>query len=125
MGAIPTKTVSTSDRLRQTLDTAVRVSSRIFQGIWRRDVVITLALVFVLVGSAMAVAYTAHLNRALYSSLSQLQLERDAYQRQWTQLLLEQSALSAHSHVEQKAGAGLDMRVPEREDIVVVQLNGR
>ena len=124
MGAVSAKkTAPTSERLKKTLDTAMRVSERIFRGIWQRDVLITLALVAVLLGSAMAVAYAAHFNRVLYSSLSQLQLERDAYQRQWTQLLLEQSALSAHSHVEQQAVTELEMQVPEREDIVVVQLD--
>ena len=108
-------------RWRMVLESAARVSRRIFRNLWRSDVLMTLAMVGLLLGSALAVAYSAHLNRSLYSDLASLQKERDGYQRQWTQLLLEQSALSAHSHVESRAVRELDMEVPSREDIVVLQ----
>lgn len=108
-------------RWRAVLESAARVSRRIFRNLWRSDVLITLGMVGLLLGSALAVAYSSHLNRALYSDLASLQKERDGYQRQWTQLLLEQSALSAHSHVESRAVRELDMEVPSREDIVVLQ----
>ncbi|TDT37886.1 cell division protein FtsL [Halospina denitrificans] len=108
-------------RWRMVLDSAARVSRRIFRNLWRSDVLLTLAMVGLLLGSALAVAYSSHLNRSLYSDLASLQEERDGYQRQWTQLLLEQSALSAHSHVESRAARELDMQVPSREDIVVLQ----
>lgn len=108
-------------RWRMVLESAARVSRRIFRSLWRSDVLVTLSMVGVLLGSALAVAYSSHLNRSLYSDLASLQSERDGYQRQWTQLLLEQSALSAHSHVESRAVRELDMKVPTREDIVVLQ----
>ena len=108
-------------RWRMVLESAARVSRRIFLSLWRSDVLVTLSMVGVLLGSALAVAYSSHLNRSLYSDLASLQSERDGYQRQWTQLLLEQSALSAHSHVESRAVRELDMKVPAREDIVVLQ----
>lgn len=108
-------------RWRMVLESAARVSQRIFRGLWRSDVLITLVMTALMLGSALAVAYSAHLNRTLYSDLAGLQAERDGYQRQWTQLLLEQSALSAHSHVESRAIRELDMQVPDRGDIVVLQ----
>lgn len=108
-------------RWRLVLDSAARVSHRIFRNLWRQDVLVTLIMTGLLLGSAVAVAYSSHLNRVLYTQLASLQDERDAYQRQWTQLLLEQSALSAHSHVEDRAIRELDMEVPAREDIVVLQ----
>ena len=108
-------------RWRMVLDRAARVSRRIFRNLWRGDVLITLAMVGLLLGSALAVTYASHLNRSLYSDLASLQKARDGYQRQWTQLLLEQSALSAHSHVENRAVRELDMKVPSRDDIVVLQ----
>lgn len=107
-------------RWREVLDAAARISARIFQGLWDSRVLVTLLMLVTLTVSALAVVYASHLNRSLYSTLNDLRDERDAYQRQWTQLLLEQSALSAHSHVEGRAARELDMKVPARDDIVVV-----
>lgn len=123
MGAVKVET-GTNDRAlrwRMVLERASRVSYRIFAGLWQREVLVTLLMTALLLGSALAVAYSSHLNRSLYSTLTSLQDERDGYQRQWTQLLLEQSALSAHSHVESRAVRELEMEVPSREDIVVLQ----
>jgi cell division protein FtsL len=80
-----------------------------------------LALVTLLLASSIGVIYTVHLNRDLFSTLNRLQDQRDAYQRTWSQLLLEQSALSAHTRVEQAAVNKLDMKVPGRDDIRIVQ----
>lgn len=123
MGAVRVETEQESRALRwrMVLESAARVSQRIFRGLWQSDALITLLMTALMLGSALAVAYSAHLNRTLYSDLASLQAERDGYQRQWTQLLLEQSALSAHSHVENRAVTELDMEVPARDDIVVLQ----
>lgn len=107
-------------RWREVLDAASRISRRIFCDLWDSRVLVTLLMLLTLTVSALAVVYASHLNRSLYGNLTDLQDERDAYQRQWTQLLLEQSALSAHSHVEGRATRELEMKVPVREDIVVV-----
>ncbi|PAU79947.1 cell division protein FtsL [Halovibrio salipaludis] len=107
-------------RWREVLDAATRISSRIFRGLWDPRVLATLVMLLVLTASALAVVHASHLNRTLYGTLNDLRDERDAYQRQWTQLLLEQSALSAHSHVEGRAARELEMKVPARDDIVVV-----
>lgn len=107
-------------RWREVLEAAGRISGRIFYGLWDSRVLVTLLMLVILTASALAVAYASHLNRALYGTLTDLRDERDAYQRQWTQLLLEQSALNAHSHVEGRATRELGMTVPAREDIVVV-----
>ncbi|MEQ6886853.1 cell division protein FtsL [Salicola sp. Rm-C-2C1-2] len=107
-------------RWREVLDAAARISARIFHGLWDSRVLVTLLMLVTLTVSALAVVHASHLNRSLYSTLNDLRDERDAYQRQWTQLLLEQSALSAHSHVEGRATRELDMKVPARDDIVVV-----
>jgi cell division protein FtsL len=85
-------------------------------------VVVTLALVAVLTLSAIGVVVSAHENRELFNTLSGLQQQRDAYQREWSQLLLEQSALSAHGRVEHLAAERFNMVVPGRQDIVLVPL---
>lgn len=100
--------------------TALRLSQRIFAGLWQRHVMISAGLACVLVVSAVGVVYSAHENRMLFNELAQLQAQRDGYEREWSQLLLEQSALSAHSRVEARAAQGLDMIVPGKNNIVLV-----
>ena len=79
-------------------------------------------LVMLLIVSSLGVVVSAHENRELFNSLSQLQEQRDNYQREWSQLLLEQSALSAHGRVEQLASERFGMVVPGKQDIVLVPL---
>lgn len=112
-------------RFRETARIGVRLSRQIFSGLWQTPVLITFGLVAVLAVSALGVVYASHANRVLFNDLGNLQLERDQYQREWSQLLLEQSALSAQSRVEQLAGAELGMAVPGAGDIVIVPAGSR
>ncbi len=116
----PRAPVLTREAMRGKVSDALRLSARIFHTLIEPQVVVTLGLAVLLIGSAIGVAVSAHQNRDLYNTLSNLQLERDAYQRQWSQLLLEQSALSAHGRIERKAVEELEMVVPGREHIVLV-----
>ncbi|HDZ37438.1 MAG TPA: cell division protein FtsL, partial [Marinobacter sp.] len=75
-----------------------------------------------LVASSIGVVVSAHENRELFNSLSQLQTERDRFQAEWSQLLLEQSALGGYGRVEKLAAERFGMVVPGREDIVLVPL---
>ncbi|MDC0664086.1 cell division protein FtsL [Marinobacter sp. SS21] len=109
-----------AERLRQGVSRAYRLSGRIFGALAQRDVLISLGLVLVLITSAIGVVVSAHTNRGLFNELSELQERRDAYQREWSQLLLEQSALSAHGRIEYQASEKLGMVVPGKQDIVLV-----
>lgn len=127
MGAVaieqPTKATRLSkQRVREGVATAVRLSRQVFDTTREGRVVVTLALVAVLTLSAIGVVVSAHENRELFNTLSGLQQQRDAYQREWSQLLLEQSALSAHGRVEHLAAERFNMVVPGRQDIVLVPL---
>lgn len=127
MGAVaieqPTKTTGISkQRVREGVATAVRLSRQVFDTTRETRVLITLGLVAVLMLSAIGVVVSAHENRELFNTLSGLQQARDGYQREWSQLLLEQSALSAHGRVEHLAAERFNMVVPGREDIVLVPL---
>lgn len=127
MGAVaierPTSTVRRNrQRMREGMATAVRLSRQVYDATRRRDVLVTLVLVAVLLASSLGVVVAAHENRTLFNTLAQLQSERDQYQQEWSQLLLEQSALSAHGRVEKLAAEQLGMVVPGREDIVLVPL---
>lgn len=125
MGAVAieqkTKTAGLNkQRVRDGLSTAVRLSRQVFVALQQRQAVISMVLVALLLVSALGVVVSAHQNRELFNTLSELQAERDGYQREWSQLLLEQSALSAHGRVEQLASERFGMSVPGKEDVVLV-----
>lgn len=127
MGAVtierPTRAAKlNSQSVRAGFNTAYRLSRRVFAALGQRNVLATAVLVAILIASAIGVVVSVHTNRGLFNELSQLQRERDGYQREWSQLLLEQSALSAHSHIEQLAADELNMVVPGKQDIVLVQV---
>lgn len=127
MGAVaierPTKTARLNkQRVRDGVATAVRLSHQVFAALQQKRVLISMGLVMLLVMSSLGVVVSAHENRELFNTLSQLQEQRDNYQREWSQLLLEQSALSAHGRVEQLASERFDMLVPGKQDIVLVPL---
>lgn len=127
MGAVaieqPVKTTRLNkQRVRDGVATAVRISQRVFDATRQKRVLVSLGLMAVLVASSIGVVVSAHENRELFNTLSELQAQRDQYQREWSQLLLEQSALSAHGRVEALASEQLGMVVPGREDIVLVPL---
>lgn len=127
MGAVaieePVRTAKLNkQKVREGVATAVRISRRVFDAMRQGRMLVTLTLVGVLLASSIGVVVSAHDNRELFNALSQLQAERDRYQSEWSQLLLEQSALSAHGRVEKLAAERFSMVVPERQDIVLVPL---
>ncbi|MFV8571816.1 cell division protein FtsL [Marinobacter sp. SBS5] len=127
MGAVaieqPTKTAKLNkEKVRDGVVSAVRVSREVFEAACERQVLVSLVLILALTVSAIGVVVSAHENRELFNTLSTLQQQRDAHEREWSQLLLEQSALSAHGRVEKLAAERFGMRVPGRQDIVLVPL---
>lgn len=125
MGAVAIEPKTSSPRLskqkvRHGLSTALRLSQRVFVSLKQRQALISAGLVLVLLVSALGVVVSAHENRELFNTLSQLQTERDDYQREWSQLLLEQSALSAHGRVEQLAAERFGMVVPGKQSMELV-----
>ncbi|MCW8886430.1 MAG: cell division protein FtsL [Motiliproteus sp.] len=86
---------------------------------WRRGAagILTVFIVF----SALAVIYSAYLYRQLFNEQQQMLQVRDELQVEWGQLLLEQSALAAHSRIETIVTKKLGMYVPAPNEIVVVR----
>jgi len=70
--------------------------------------------------SAIAVSYSAHLNRQLLNSLYNELSERDKAQAEWGRLILEQSTWTAHSRIEALASGQLKMRIPDAAEIKMV-----
>ena len=88
-------------------------------GAWAVPAVVVLLVMVVL--SALAVINSAYHHRQLFNDHQQLLQGRDRLQVEWGQLLLEQSALAAHSQIEQVVTKKLDMYVPAPDEIVVVK----
>lgn len=110
------------EKVREGVGVALRISRRIFSAMRQKNALVSLALAVVLIGSSIGVVVSAHENRELFNTLSRLQAERDRFQAEWSQLLLEQSALGAHGRVEKLAAERFSMVVPGRQDIVLVPL---
>ncbi len=116
----PKKAALNRQTVREGLTTTLGLSRQIFRALCQRSVAISFALVLTLIGSSIGVVVSAHQNRELFNELAQLHAQRDHFEREWSQLLLEQSALSAQSRIERRAADKLGMVAPDRDHIVLV-----
>lgn len=78
-------------------------------------------LAAVVVSSALAVIYSAHMTRQMYAQLQSLQKEQDDLDSQYEKLLLEQSAWADFARVDQVAREDLGMKEPGSKDLVIVR----
>ena len=83
----------------------------------KRFVVLIIAIVL----SSAAVIELRHRNRLYFAQLQNLQVQRDAIDTEWGQLLLEQGAWSQHRRVEELARIKLGMVLPTPEQVIIVQ----
>lgn len=96
----------------------IRLSQIIVQDIARHRWVAVLLVAAI--GSALAVVELTHQNRQLTIAQDKLLQQRDAFEVEWRNLLIEQRALSEHSRVEELAQQQLQMTRPiGPQDIVV------
>jgi len=96
----------------------IRLSQIIVQDIARHKWVAVLLVAAI--GSALAVVELTHQNRQLTIAQDKLLQQRDAFEVEWRNLLIEQRALSEHSRVEEMAQQQLQMTRPiGPQDIVV------
>jgi cell division protein FtsL len=84
----------------------------------RRDLLFTLALALIVMGSALVVVKTKHENRTLVHQLEQLRLEKARLETEWSQLQLEEATLAHHGRVEQIARNKLGMTEPQQTQVV-------
>ncbi|MBA6233248.1 cell division protein FtsL [Colwellia sp. MB3u-28] len=84
--------------------------------------IFTYLLLLVVVMSAFSVIYFTHLNRQTTSGLEILLTERDELDIEWRNLLLEQNSLAEHSTIESKASKLLQMKRPNINSEVIIQL---
>jgi len=79
-----------------------------------------LALFAAVLGSAIAVSYSAHWSRQLLNGLYAELNERDRAQAEWGRLILEQSTWTAHNRIETLASERLKMRIPDAAEVRLV-----
>lgn len=78
-----------------------------------------LVLSMLVIGSALYAIRIKHENRSLTTELERTRVEREHMQMEWSQLQLEEAALSHHARVERAARDQLGMAEPR--DYVIVQ----
>jgi cell division protein FtsL len=79
-------------------------------------------LVAVVAVSAVLVVELRHENRVAFAKLQSLQQQRDALDVEWGKLLLEEGAWAQHRRVESTARKELSMRLPQSDQVVMVDL---
>ena len=79
------------------------------------------ALVLLVVISALAVSWNVHESRRLTSRAQVLQAEQDRLSTEWGQLLLEHSTWGGYARVERLARDKLDMQTPDEGQTVIVK----
>jgi cell division protein FtsL len=79
-------------------------------------------ILFFVVISAFSVVYYSHVNRQTTSDLEVLLAREDELNIEWRNLLLEQNSLAEHSAIESKAKRLLNMKRPDSESEIIVNL---
>lgn len=84
-----------------------------------------LVFYLVVVVSASGLVYSKHLQRRYFVELQALQETGSKLQTEWEQLLLEESAWSNQSRIEQIANNELGMRLVNHSDVVMLELKSK
>lgn len=82
----------------------------------------TLALIVILVGSALGVIYAKYRSRMFFTEIQKLEQGLEAYDVELGQLQLEQNTWAEHSRIERLARTRLGMALPTRESIIYINV---
>ena len=77
---------------------------------------------FLVIASAVSVAYVKYLTRAEFVRLQEVRAERDALDLEWGRLRLEEASLTAHSRLEERARQALGMHLPQAAEVRVLEV---
>lgn len=83
---------------------------------------IPLLLLVLIFTSAMGVVFTTHHTRQAISEKNVASQQRDHLDNEWRNLILEETALSEHSRVQDLARSELEMTRPDADKEVVIEL---
>jgi cell division protein FtsL len=86
---------------------------------------VPLMLALLVIVSALYAIRIKHENRSLTTELERARVERERMQMEWSQLQLEEAALSHHGRVERAAREQLGMAEPREYAIVDLSAAGR
>ncbi len=93
----------------------------VWLGILNVRVLVFASLLVLAMLSGIAVVYSTHQNRYVFSELQQLKNQHNDLQVQWWQLLIEQSTFAQEGRIEKRAVEELQMILPEITDVVMVK----
>jgi cell division protein FtsL len=99
-----------TERLRDSFSTTHRPAG---------GLITPLILALAVIASALAVIRVKHENRMLTSEIEKQRVETERLEMEWSQLQLEEAALSHHARIERMARENLEMNEPR--DYVIVQ----
>jgi cell division protein FtsL len=71
--------------------------------------------------SALSVVWVHHEHRLTFIALQKTEQQRDKFERDWKQLLLEQSTWLQPQRIEQLAREKLQMQIPETDKIIFIK----
>jgi cell division protein FtsL len=78
-------------------------------------------LLTLVLGSALTVVYVKHQSRVLFAELRGIQKQQDQQVIHWGRLQLQNTTLATHSNVESRARHDLQMRIPDKVELVRLQ----
>ena len=78
-------------------------------------------LALAVMGSAISVVYSKHLNRSLFVDLRTLQTARDDMNVEWVQLQLELATFDDYSEIERLARERVGMALPAPTEVEIVR----
>ncbi|ANS86324.1 cell division protein FtsL [Vibrio scophthalmi] len=91
-----------------------------------RDLITTgrfpLGMLLLIFASAMGVVFMTHHTREAVTEKDQALVERERLDNEWRNLLLEETALAEHSRVQAVAKQELEMKRPDSDKEVVIDL---
>ncbi len=93
----------------------------VWLGILNARVLVFASLLVLTMLSGIAVVYSTHQNRYVFSELQQLKNQHNDLQVQWGQLLIEQSTFAQEGRIEKRAVEELQMILPDITEIVMVK----
>lgn len=86
----------------------------------KNGLLLPLVMAVLVIGSSLYVIRIKHENRSLTTDLERARVERERMQMEWSQLQLEEAALSHHARVERAARDQLGMAEP-RDYVIIPQ----
>ena len=81
---------------------------------------VPLILAFTILISALSVVYITHESRQLIAQQEKLLMQRETYDVEWRNQILEENSLAEHSRIERLAETELKMQRPSVDNEIVI-----